>query len=149
MFFHQNVVHVISKKLVCNRWEEAATSQGEDHHPQYNVQKEELRNNSCQMDRSIEHRLQSNRNLEDSNMLGIDIRRRSRQDIHELDTVLERSKGTRDNITYGECQKNQSADRGMTSVDGCGQFLSSGFDSICFYSTSMIFSKRFKLINLS
>ncbi|KAG0623354.1 hypothetical protein M758_3G167800 [Ceratodon purpureus] len=109
-------------------WEEAATSQGEDHHPQYNVQKEELRNNSCQMDRSIEHRLQSNRNLEDSNMLGIDIRRRSRQDIHELDTVLERSKGTRDNITYGECQKNQSADRGMTSVDGCGQFLSSDKD---------------------
>lgn len=107
------------------RWEEAATSQGEDHPPQYNVPNEELQINSCHMDRNIEHRLQS-RDVEDSNMLGIDIRRRNRQEIDELEIDLERSKGIRDHITYGECQKNQSTDHGMTSVDGCGEFLSSG-----------------------
>lgn len=29
-------------------------------------------------------------------------------------------------VTYRECQKNQSADRGITSVDGCGEFMSAG-----------------------
>lgn len=112
----------------CGRWEEAATSEGEEiHHAQYNVQKDDLRMNPRPGDRSIDHRLQSGRDLE---VLGIDIRRRSRQDINELDVDLERSKGSRDHVTYGECQKNQSADRGVTSVDGCGEFLSSGFNDL-------------------
>jgi len=79
------------------------------------------------VDRSIDHRLQSGRDLE---VLGIDIRRRSCQDINELDVDLERGKGSRDHVTYGECQKNQSADRGITSVDGCGEFLSSGLNDL-------------------
>lgn len=112
--------------MVFYRWEEATTSQEEDHHSQYNGQKEELQINSYQMERSIEHSLQSNQDLEDSSMLEIDIRQRSCQDNHELDIDLEREKVIRDHVTYGECQKNQSADRGMTSVDGCGEFLSSG-----------------------
>ncbi len=28
--------------------------------------------------------------------------------------------------TYGECQKNQCADRGTTSLDGCGEFMPAG-----------------------
>ena len=85
--------------------------QEEDHRLQYHGQKVEL-----QMD----HRLQSNADLEDSNILGIDTSRRSHHEsIHELDIDSERNKGTRDNITYEDCQKNQL-------VDGCREFLSSG-----------------------
>ena len=124
--------------MIFDRWEEAATSQSEDdHNLQYSVQKEELQHNFCQMDQNIEHRLHNNRDLEDSNMLGIDKRQRSCQDIHELDIDLERNKGTQDHITYGECQKNQSANRGMTSLDGCGEFLSSGFLNSCLVSITL------------
>lgn len=120
--------HLITS-TTCHRWEEAATSEGD--HAQYNVQKEELRINPCEVDHSVNDRLQSGQDLEDFNtVLGTDIQRKSRQDINELEVDLERGKGSRDHVTYGECQKNQSADRGMTSVDGCGEFLSSGFNDL-------------------
>lgn len=80
------------------------------------------------MDCNMDHSQPDGRDLEGCNLLGLDTQCRNHHDNNNIDLDLVKENGNRDQITYGECQKNQSADRGITSLDGCGQFLSSGFN---------------------